>query len=387
MNDLVEIKEANNINFDKTINHFLNPDYIYIPIIKGMKLNKSNEVKVYRDELLLKGSEFNIYSPISGEIKSIDNNKYIHNERIKTIVIENDFKETVKKRIPAVKYINELKGEDVLKLIDKYDVLDIPINPIAKTLVISGIEVDPFERNNTYIINNYSSMILETIDALINIFKIEKTYFCITKNNKEIVYNLTSNLGTYPNIKLKVLDNGYPLGREEVLVNRVLAKKELKWKYNYLSVRDVYNIYKVLKKDRPIGETLITVGGSFVETPKVVEVKVGTTVEDVIKNVVDVKSDKYLVVENGPLSGLTLEDLNNIITLDTRSIFLCKKDNTREKKCINCGLCSFKCPVGLNPKLIKEGKGDKSKCIHCGVCTYVCPSKINFKKYLGDINE
>jgi ferredoxin len=47
----------------------------------------------------------------------------------------------------------------------------------------------------------------------------------------------------------------------------------------------------------------------------------------------------------------------------------------------------FKCPVGLNPKLIKMGKGDKSKCIHCGACTYVCPSLINFKKYLGEEHE
>jgi electron transport complex protein RnfC len=387
MNDLLEIKEANKVNFDKSINHFLDPDKVYIPIIKGMKLNKKSDVTVTRGELILKGTDYNLYSPVSGEIKAIDSDRCIKNESIKSIVIENDFKETYRKRIPAVKYINEIDPDTVLKLIDKYNLLDIPINPNAKTLVVSGIEVDPFERNNTYIINNYSSMILETVDALINIFGFEKTLFCITNANKECVYNLTSNIGTYPNITLKVMDNTYPLGIEEVLIKRTLTKKDIKWRYNYLTVSDIYNIYKVLKRDKPITEKLITVGGNCVEESKVVEVKIGTAVSDIIENTVETTTDKYYVIENGLLSGTTLENLNNIITLETRSIFLNKKNMEKEKKCINCGLCMFKCPVGLNPKLIKEGKGDKSKCIHCGACTYVCPSKINFKKYLGDKNE
>ena len=44
----------------------------------------------------------------------------------------------------------------------------------------------------------------------------------------------------------------------------------------------------------------------------------------------------------------------------------------------------MKCPVGLNPKYIKEHKkADKSKCINCGLCSYICPSKINFKECLN----
>ena len=386
MNNNLEVTQAKNIRIDKNINNYYNPDNIYIPLFKGMKLNKEKDLNVLKDELLLKGSEFNIYSPISGVIKKIDDDIYINNELVKAIVIENNFKEEVKKKKYATKYIDDLEASKVQELITKYDVLDIPLNPMAKTLVISGIEVDPFERNNTYIINNYSSKILETVDALINIFHFEKTYFCITDSDTEAVYNLTSNIGTYPNIKLKVLDNSYPLGLESVLVNRILTKKELKWNYNYLTCEDVFNIYKILKKDQPISEKLVTVGGNALEESKVFSVKYGTKIGDLIKNV-DIINDKYLVVQNGLIAGTVLSELNNIVTKNTRSIFLNTKDTRKEKKCINCGLCMFKCPVGLNPKLIKSGKGDKSKCIHCGACTYVCPSLINFKKCLGEKNE
>ncbi|MBQ7239990.1 MAG: 4Fe-4S binding protein [Bacilli bacterium] len=387
MNNNLEVVQANNIKIDNKINTFYNPDNIYIPLYKGMKLNKDKDLNVLKNELLLKGSDFNIYSPISGVIKKIDDDIYINNKPIKAIVIENDFKEEVKKKKYATKYIDDLEPSKVLELMNKYNILDIPLNPIAKTLVISGIEVDPFERNNTFIINNYSAKILETIDALINIFHFEKTYFCITNNNSEVVYNLTSNIGTYPNIKLKVLDNSYPLGLESVLVSKLLTKKELKWKYNYLTCEDLLNIYRILKKDNPISEKLITVGGNCIDESKVIAVKYGTKISDIIKNNIEITNDKYLVVENGLIAGKVLSELNNIVTRNTRSIFLNTKDTRKEKKCINCGLCMFKCPVGLNPKLIKDGKGDKSKCIHCGACTYVCPSLINFKKYLGDKDE
>ena len=126
---------------------------------------------------------------------------------------------------------------------------------------------------------------------------------------------------------------------------------------------------------------------SGIDESKVIAVKYGTKISDIIKNNIEITNEKYLVVENGLIAGKVLSELNNIVTKNTRSIFLNTKDTRKEKKCINCGLCMFKCPVGLNPKLIKDGKGDKSKCIHCGACTYVCPSLINFKKYLGDKDE
>ena len=387
MNDSFEVTQAKNIKVNENIISYLNPDYVYIPIVKGMRLNKEKDLSLYKDDLLLKGSEYNIYSPISGTIKKIDDDVYINNKPIKAIVIENNFKEEVKKRKCATKYIDDLDPDKVLELLDKYNVLNIPIIRYAKTLVISGIEIDPFERNNTFIINNYSSKILETVDALINIFHFERTYFCVTNSNKEVVYNLTSNIGTYPNIKLKVFDNSYTLGFESVLVNKLLTKKELKWNYNYLTCEDVLNIYKILKRDNPISERFITVGGNAIDETKVLQVKYGTKIGDIIKNNVEITNDKYLVVQNGLVNGLVLDELNNIITRDTRSIFLNTKDTRKESKCINCGLCMFKCPVGLNPKLLMSGKGDKSKCIHCGACTYVCPSLINFKKYLGDKNE
>ena len=135
-------------------------------------------------------------------------------------------------------------------------------------------------------------------------------------------------------------------------------------------------------------ERLVTVVGNAIDKSFVVNVKIGTSLSDIIKNCCNIVNDDYYVIVNGLIAGKTLSTLNNVITTETRSIFLNTKDTQKEKKCINCGLCNSKCPVGLNPKYLKDHKrADRSKCIHCGLCTYICPSKINFKPYLGGNDE
>ena len=148
------------------------------------------------------------------------------------------------------------------------------------------------------------------------------------------------------------------------------------------------NIYNVLRRKKPITERLITVSGDAIANPMVVNVKIGTSLSELIKNVCEVTNNKYYVVKNGIIAGTTLTTLNNVITSETRSIFLNSVDTSEEKKCINCGLCNAKCPVGLNPKYLKEHtRADRSKCINCGLCTYICPSKTNFKACLGGNDE
>jgi electron transport complex protein RnfC len=180
----------------------------------------------------------------------------------------------------------------------------------------------------------------------------------------------------------------YPIGFKSILLKNILNRKQMEEGVIVLNVEDVHNIYTVLKRRKPILDTLITISGNAVETPMVVRCKIGTSMQDLIKNTCKISNDNYYVVINGLISGITLENLNSVITKDIRSIFLNTISEDKEVECINCGLCNIKCPLHLNPKYIKEHKrADKSKCIGCGLCTYICPSKINFKPYVGGKNE
>ena len=388
MNTMVSIKEHKDIVIDNSVHEFLNPDHLYIPIKEGLSLSVKTGSEIFKEQILLKGNDEYVYSPISGKVLGKTDSMRMNNQELECIVIENNFKEKVNKKKGVVKYINEYTKEEMYERIHKFNACDeyFPENP--KVLIVNGIDPDPFEKTASFIINSYSSKILEAIDAIANILNLSDTILAINNSDSENVVNLTNNIGTYPNIKLKLMPDIYPIGFKEVLLKNLIHKQYNEEDILYLTALDIYNIYNVLKRKKPITERLITISGNAVAKPLVVNVKIGTSLSDLIKNVCEVTDNKYYVVTNGLIAGKTLTTLNNVVTNQTRSIFLNTIDTQEEKKCINCGLCNRKCPVGLNPKYLKDHKkADRSKCIGCGLCTYICPSKINFKSHLGGNNE
>ncbi len=387
MLNMVSIKESKKVHIENKIYDYLNPDYLYIPLEEGYTLNVDNDNIVYKEQVLLKKDNKYIYSPISGKVLGGTESMKGNNKNLKCIVIENDYKEKVNHKKGANKYINKFTKEEFINLIKKYNGYYTDDYLTSKTLVVSGIDIDPFEKTFSLLVNISSDKILEAIDAMSSILELDNVIFALNSEDKENVYNLTNHIGTYPNITLKLVPDMYPIGFKEVLIPHVLTKKQQS-NYIYMTVQDVYTIYNVLRRNKPITEKLVTIGGNAIEQSKVINVKIGTSINDVIKNCCKIINNNYYVVINGLLAGKTIETLNNVITSETRSIFINTYERPECDNCINCGLCNSLCPVGLNPKYIMEHKkADKSKCIHCNLCTYICPAKINFKDYLGGNDE
>lgn len=377
MNKLIE----NRYDFNLPLDYYLNPDYIYIPIYID-KLPKHKYV--YKNDVVYNNQEIEYYTSISGEIVGICENLKINNQDIKCLKIENDFQEKNKNNISAVKYINKYSKEEVISLIKKY-MPNFLFNKNAKTILVNGIDKEDSEKTYSFIINHNSDKLLEAVDALAGILSIENVLIAVNNKDTRNIVNLTSNIGTYPNIKLKMVPDVYPIGFRNVLMKNILSKNEIENGILYLTVEDLLNIYNILKKNKPITEKYVTIGGNCVKKPLVIYTKIGVKIGDLIKNKIEIINDDYYVIINGLISGITLESLNSLVTIDTRSIFLNTLANDTEKECINCGLCTSKCPVGLNPKYIKEHKkADRKKCIKCGLCSYICPSKINFKECLNE---
>lgn len=382
MNNMISIKENNHIN--NTVINFLNPDFIYIPVEEGYKLSVKTNKIVNKEDVVLSNNDKFIYSPISGKVLGKTSKMKVSNKSISCIVIQNDYKEHVKTHEPAIKYINGYTKDEIIEKIGRLNGCNKFLNKEVKHILINGIDRDPYEKTYSLIINKYSSKLLETIDALSSIYNAKSTILAINNNDSDNVINLSNNIGTYPNIKLKLLPDIYPMGFRKVLIRNLYRSKELTEGILYLNIEDIYNIYNVLKRNKPITEKLITVAGNCLEKSFVINVKIGTSIAELIKECCKITNEKYYCIINGLIAGTTLDSLNDIVTLETRSIFLNTISDEKAYKCINCGLCNMKCPVGLNPKYIKEHKNaDKSKCINCGLCTYICPSKINFKEFLG----
>ena len=95
MNTMVSIKEHKDIVIDNSVHEFLNPDHLYIPIKEGLSLSVKTGSEIFKEQILLKGNDEYVYSPISGKVLGKTDSMRVNNQELECIVIENNFKEKV----------------------------------------------------------------------------------------------------------------------------------------------------------------------------------------------------------------------------------------------------------------------------------------------------
>ena len=402
-----KIINRKNMSITKNIKKFSEPDYVYIPLISYN--NTSFDVKVKISDYVLKGQilaisddkfSFPIHSSVSGTVKGIEKHSYIDNTLIDTIVIENDFLEKEKK-IGSVKKINNYSIEEVLELLKNAGVVgmsgtnyptyykygtELKIN----TLIVNAVEAESYITSDFTILNSKTSEILETIDALLEIFNINECIIAVKDFNKKAVDDLIQYIGSYTKIKIRSVPDSYTMGWDKYLVKYLL---NLDVKNNTIeksvlvnNVSTIYSIYEVLKHRKPIIERIVTFSGEGIKKPQNVLVKVGTKVSDVIKFIGGTKKGNYIAIINGPMMGKMVDD-DVIITKNTTGVIILKESTDKEIECINCGKCTNICPVRLAPVLIMDNQNNEKilnklnpkKCIECGLCSYICPSKIKLR--------
>ena len=364
------------MNNKKRIEDYLTSDYIYLPYYDGMKVLVKDKEYINKNELILYSDDKKVNSSVSGNVlglTKINNTKYI--------VIENDFKDKLKTRMGVKRNLSDYTKEEFLCLVKEYGLDTFSSN--SKVLVINGIDEYMGEVTYDTLLKEYTIEILDTIDALIDIMNIKKCFLAMNNSDIECVNNMLNNIGTYPKIDLKLFSNDFSIGIKSILVNKLTNYKHKNYDVMYLNIKDVLNMYNILRRKRPMSETFITLTGDNIDYTKVVRVKIGTNLVDVL-NYFNIDKDKHIII-NGLLNGISLKNNNFIIDHNVRSIFVSDDVFYKESNCINCGECISACPIHINPRYMyfnnnKKSKSYKEKCIGCGICSYVCPSKINLHK-------
>ena len=367
MNELKEVE----------ITNLLDVDYVYLPYDKNMNLHVKDKEYIYKNQLILDSETKKVNSSVSGNIlglTTINDKKYI--------VVENDFKEKQEKKVGCKRYINNYTKEEFCDLINDYRILN-DFDPNSKVLVVSGIDEYIGEITYTTLLKKYTIEILDTIDAIIEIMNIKKAFLAINNSDADCVNVLYNNMGTYPKIDLKLFSYDYSIGNKHILINKLTSYKNKNYGVLYLNIKDVLNLYNLLKRRRPLSETYITLTGDLIDYTKVLRVKIGTNLSDIINKYKIDKKDN--IIFNGLLNGIKINSTNFVIDNNVRSIFINSLNSYKETKCINCGMCINSCPQGINPKYMHFNKDKKanlyrSKCVNCGLCSYVCPSKINLRE-------
>lgn len=379
MRKLIKIKKDISIVFSTEIGEFLNPDEVYLPIKKNYHLLVKPDEEVLKGQVILENNLNKIISPVSGVVKGTCK-KNFDGQITNSITIANDFKE--KNKIYSRK--RELKVDKDLIVSKLYEFYFKYIASVLESkkinhLIISGIEDEPYIANNSYVVNKYVKEILEIADVLSCAFNISDTIVAMKSNDTRNIEKYLSKIGTYPNITLKLVDDKYLLGKPFFLLEYLNLSEHDSL---VIDARMLLDIYYALKHNRYPHETFITISGPCVSKSKVIKVKVGTLLKDVINEKIKLnyKDNKYIL--NGLMTGFECDIEKTVVTKNTLGVVIIPDREEKEHKCINCGLCFKVCPVKVNPKKVMDTRKISNNCIDCGLCSYVCPSYINLRKFL-----
>ncbi len=399
--------------------NLLNPNNVFIPLIIGTETNISVFVKkgdyVYKGNLLGKSQgkfSLPILASVSGTVIGFEEKYYLNGKKVKCIVIKNDFKELALNKYSVVENINQIKKETFIELLKNNSIVGMgganfptyikySTEQKIKTLIVNAVECEPYITADYVLALNHVEEILECINAILKINGIDEAYIAIKKYNTKLINAFNKYIGTYPNIKIHETLNIYPMGWEknvvESVLNRTYDKLPIEIGVVVNNVSTIYAIYESIKYNKPLTSRIVTFTGEGFENAKNINVKIGTSVREVIeKNLKYKNKSELLFIAGGPMMGNSIPSDDIIVTPNLNCVLVIPKNKELESiNCLRCGLCMKYCPAKLTPVLIKDNLNnfDKLKsyqvnrCIECGLCSFVCPSKINVRDYVRRAKE
>lgn len=395
------------------------PKYIYIPLIVGKDTDLT--VLVKKDDYVCKGEmiarkkglmTIPLLSSVSGTVVDFEEKLHHTGKMIKCIKIENDFKERIQESFVGKKSLTQYTKDEFIERIHQAGIVGLggagfptyikyQTEEKMKTLIVNAVECEPYVTADYTVGVEHADLILETIDAILEIHGLEQAYIAVQKGNTKLIDALKSVMGTYVNVKLVLVPNRYPMGWERNLIHYITKEN-----YQQLPIEKgiivnnlstIYAIGKALKEGEPLTERVITITGDMIKQPTNVRVKIGTPVHEVIEAIGGMKRTKEIVlVAGGPMMGVSMPSDDVMITADLTAIVVLRQmQEETERVCMRCGKCVSVCPAGIEPVLIKNAcqdveqlrKLDVNKCVECGLCSYICPAKIKVREYVRKAKE
>lgn len=411
----LKIPSKKKMSINKVV-EFRKPNEIYIPLICGNDTDITIIPKVgsyvYKGDIVGNNKDkvkrF-IHSPVSGKVKSIENKMMLNGTSVKCLIIENDFKEQVTEIKGVKDNINEYSKKEFIDIIKKAGVygmsgdgfptyIKYDTNKKIKLLIVNAVECEPYLTADYINLKNKIKEILETIDAIMEINKIDNCIIGVKKSNKDLIKFINQYVGTYLNIKVVKVPDLYPMGWERSLVKATtgLSYDKLPIEKNIIvnNITTIYSIYRVLKTGLPVLERVITLSGEGFIEPTNILVKLGTPIEEILEHF-KLKDQELVLISGGPMMGVNFPSTNTMVTKEMTAIVALPPLERIETLCIRCGKCIKVCPAGLYPVLIKDCRFNQKKlnklmpdkCVECGLCSYICPARIDLRQIIKDSKD
>ena len=196
MKKLVTLAKDPLIKVSSRITSFLEPEYIYLPIDEEIRQNIDYK-KVKKGDLLYSWQGKKQYSPVSGKIVG-----FLQNSQGLFLKIQNDYRE--EDSYNGVKEFTTMSiRTNFQSQIKNFPDFDWSKFKNQKTLILNGIEDEPYAATRTFLNKLKSQEILEMLDLLRETFQMNEVLLYLKENDRESIEAFSKYLG-----KGEISENG-----------------------------------------------------------------------------------------------------------------------------------------------------------------------------------
>lgn len=349
-----------------------------------------------------------VHSAVSGTVKAIENRLTVNGSKVLSVVIENDKKYESVADFGKERSLQDVTGDEVVEIIKSSGIVGlggagfptgVKISPKnaqdIDTLIINGAECEPYLTSDYRLMLEKSDGIIKGILAVLKALPNAKAVIGIEDNKPEAIKIMSEKAEKYDSISVAELKTKYPQGGERQLIyaitGRKINSKMLPADKGCVVVNTAscYAIYEAVYKNMPLIHRVMTITGEAVNTPCNLDVPVGISHSEVLKQAGGANDSVVKFISGGPMMGTAMCSLDVPVVKTSSSILAFSRDDVAalpQSACIHCGNCVSVCPQKLVPQMLAKTVKSENferfedlggiECIECGCCTYVCPAKI-----------
>lgn len=360
----------------------------------------------------------NIYSSVSGTVKSIEPRRVVTGDMVNSIIITNDEKYD-EVDYEAVEDLDTLSKGDIIERIQKAGIVGMGGAGFPTHVKLSVKDPDKIDyciancaECEPYLTSDYRRMVeepeklVEGLRIILRLFDNAKGILAVEDNKSDCIENLKKLVKDDPRIMVKTLKTKYPQGSERHLIfattkraiNCDMLPADAGCVVN--NVDTIVAVYNAVKNGIPLMERIVTVTGDCVKKPQNFRVHIGMSYEQLLEEAGGLKKKPEKIVSGGPMMGFALPDLDVPTTKTASALLTISRDEVSRVEpgpCINCGLCVEVCPGRIVPTLLADLADRKDEeeftekggmeCCECGCCSYICPAKRNLTQSIKTMRK